>query len=110
MNFPYTGQTRISPLQLAICKDTFYTAQNLIEFGADLNFADENGVTPAMYAAKYVSGFYESCHYNYTRQYLKSKTVMYKYGASKMYTAKSLSSTFRLISPWMYNFKSGLFI
>ena len=49
------GATKITPLILAICKKSFYTAQNLIEFGADINKADENGVTPLMYAVKYVS-------------------------------------------------------
>ena len=30
-------------------------AQNLIEYGADINLPDENDVTPLMYAIKYVS-------------------------------------------------------
>ena len=69
------GATKITPLILAICKKSFYTAQNLIEFGADINKADENGVTPLMYAVKYVSVsiFYFIYYYNF---YVAVKSVI----------------------------------
>ena len=50
-----SAAAKVTPLILAICTKSFYTAQNLIEFGADINKPDENGVTPLMYAVKYVS-------------------------------------------------------
>ena len=52
----------MTPLILAICRGEFYVAQNLIVLGADINMADENGVTPLMYAVKYVSAAPPSNH------------------------------------------------
>ncbi len=42
----------VSPFCLAIAKGDLETVRKLIEFGEDVN-AKSNGMTPAMYAAKY---------------------------------------------------------
>lgn len=52
--FATTLKTKISvsPFCLSIVKGDIETVKKLIEFGADVN-AKSNGMTPAMYAAKY---------------------------------------------------------
>ena len=42
-----------TPLMLAIQNQKVSTARALIEFGADINFADVNGNTVLMYACKH---------------------------------------------------------
>ena len=49
---PVESVFKVSPLCLSIAKGDFDTVKKLVDLGADVN-AKSNGMTPAMYAARY---------------------------------------------------------
>lgn len=51
-NFEVSARASLSPLCMAIVKGDLETAKSLIDKGIDVN-RRSNGLTPAMYAAKY---------------------------------------------------------
>ncbi|MFI2743915.1 ankyrin repeat domain-containing protein [Zhouia sp. PK063] len=50
--YEMVASPKVSPFCMAIVKGDFETVQKLIEMGADVN-VKSNGLTPAMYAARY---------------------------------------------------------
>ena len=51
-NLEITSKVKVSPFCMAIVKGDIDTVKKLIELGTDVN-AKSNGMTPAMYAAKF---------------------------------------------------------